>query len=96
MASQDPGPNCRAGRMRIETRTSMKHAAFRFDFYGTRTHTHSCVYGVNQGLLFVLPLFGHSSLFKRPHWFCTQNPTEDILGVTFSWIPFVYVLGLNA
>ncbi len=64
----------------------------RFECVYLLTHSHSPMF-VNpayRGLLFVLPLFGHS-----PHWICTRKRSEDVLALSNTRIPFVKVLGLN-
>ena len=52
------------------------------------TSTHSCVYGVNRGLLFVLPLFGHSLFFRRPHLALYTKSNWGRPRCDFSRIPF--------
>ena len=58
----------------------------------THTHMYMYVYGVNRGLLFVLPLF---ELFFSdvPIGFVPEIEPRTVLDVTFSQIPFVKVLG---
>ena len=40
-------------------------------------HKNTCVNTFDRGPIIVLPLFGHSLFQRCPHWFCTQNKTED-------------------
>ena len=68
--------------------------------YTTHTQPKGCVNGVNRRLLFVLPLFGHSLFFRRPHWVLYTKSNRGRPRCGFFPDPFCYnllrVLGLNA